>query len=232
VDGGRLEGLELNRVRSCTAWVDPAVQLWNRSLIENLEFGQDADLQLPVGKRVVDAELRGLVEQLPEGMQTLIGEGGTLVSGGEGQRVRFGRGLGRPEARLAILDEPFRGLEHERRAVLLRRARERWRHATLICVTHDIAETAGFDRVLVVARGRVIEDGHPAELAARVNSTYRSLLDAEGEVRQRLWAHPGWRTIRLERGTIVAGPETSGERTRETRPGGEDDRPRPRRISV
>ena len=88
-----------------------------------------------------------LIEQLPDGLQTTLGEGGTLVSGGEGQRVRFGRGLGRPDARLVILDEPFRGLERNSRATLLRRARERWPRATIVCVTHDISETATFDRV-------------------------------------------------------------------------------------
>jgi ATP-binding cassette subfamily B protein len=211
--------------------VDPAVQIWNRSLVENLEYGRD-DASLPVGRRLVEADLRSLVEQLPEGLQTPLGEGGTLVSGGEGQRVRFGRGLGRPEARLVILDEPFRGLEREKRAILLRRARERWQHATLVCVTHDIAETAAFDRVIVVAHGRVVEDGAPAELAARVDSRYRALVEAEAAVGQRLWAHPAWRTIRLEDGTIVPGPEIRTERSREAAPAGEDDRSWPRRVTL
>ena len=95
-----------------------------------------------LGTRIARADLRGVIEQLPDGLQTTLGEGGTLVSGGEGQRVRFGRGLGRPDARLVILDEPFRGLERSRRATLLRRAREQWSRATLVCVTHDVGETA------------------------------------------------------------------------------------------
>src|SRR6185295_17627595 len=139
-----------------------------------------------------------------------------LVSGGEGQRVRFGRGLGRPDARLAILDEPFRGLERERRAVLLRRARERWRRATLVCVTHDIAETAGFDRVVVIAEGRIVEEGKPVELAARAGSRYRSLLEAEAAVAERLWANPAWRVVRLDHGTLAgpdAGPAASSDIT-------------------
>ena len=117
-----LDSARLDALREQTAWVDPAVQLWNRLLIENLEFGSGERSGL--GTRIALADLRGIIEQLPDGLQTTLGEGGTLVSGGEGQRVRFGRGLGRPGARLVILDEPFRGLERSRRATLLRRARE------------------------------------------------------------------------------------------------------------
>lgn len=203
VDGRPLAGAALDELRRHTAWIDPAVHLWNRSLLQNLEFGCDADAALPLGSRIAEADLRRLVETLPEGLQTPLGEGGTLVSGGEGQRVRFGRGLGRAAARLVVLDEPFRGLERERRSGLLRGAREGWRRATLICVTHDVAETAGFDRVVVIDAGRVVEDGSPADLAARVDSRYRALLDAEAEVRAYVWGSPSWRTLRLDEGRIV-----------------------------
>src|SRR6185295_15327424 len=142
VDGEPLDGAHLDALRRQTVWVDPAVHLWNRSLADNLDFGLTDRIPVSMGVRVADAELRPLIEQLPEGLQTPLGEGGALVSGGEGQRVRFGRGLGRPGARLVILDEPFRGLERARRALLLRRARLRWRDDTVVCVTHDISETA------------------------------------------------------------------------------------------
>ena len=206
VEGERLEGARLDRVRGETAWIDPAVQLWNRSLADNLDYGRTAASGLPVGARVADADLRSLIAQLPDGLQTPLGEGGALLSGGEGQRVRFGRALGRTSARLAILDEPFRGLERERRATLLRRARERWRHATLVCVTHDIGETAHFDRVIVIADGRIVEDGDPSVLAARPDSRYRAMLDAETGLQQRLWADPAWRRIRLVDGKLVPDP--------------------------
>jgi ABC-type bacteriocin/lantibiotic exporter with double-glycine peptidase domain len=202
VDGTPLDSARLDALREQTAWVDPAVQLWNRSLIENLEFG--CSERTGLATRIALADLRSVIEQLPDGLQTTLGEGGTLVSGGEGQRVRFGRGLGRPDARLVILDEPFRGLERSRRASLLRRARERWSRATLVCVTHDVAETVNFDRVLVVSSGQVVESGAPAELAAQAGSRYRAILDAEATLRQRLWADPSWRTLRLEDGRIVS----------------------------
>ena len=149
------------------------------------------------------ADLRDLLEKLPNGLQTQLGEGGALVSGGEGQRVRLGRGLLRPGVRLVILDEPFRGLERERRLELLARARRWWRAATLLCITHDVGETQGFDRVLVVEGGEIVEDGVPADLAGRPESRYRAMLEAERQVRQGLWSSEVWRRLRLEGGRLV-----------------------------
>jgi ATP-binding cassette subfamily B protein len=201
VDGEPLGPARLESLRRATAWVDPSVQLWNRSLFENLRYG--APDHAPLDLAIEAADLAGLLEKLPDGMQTPLGEGGGLVSGGEGQRVRLGRALLRGDARLVILDEPLRGLDRERRRELLRRARERWRAATLLCVTHDVGETLAFDRVLVVENGRLVEDARPAELAARAGSRYRQLLDAEADVRAGLWASSGWRHLDLGAGRVA-----------------------------
>jgi len=199
VDGEALGGERLERLRRQTAWVDPAVQIWNRSLLENLRYGNGA---APVDRAVAEADLAGVLRKLPDGLQTQLGEGGGLVSGGEGQRVRLGRALLRPGARLAILDEPFRGLDRERRRELLARSRRLWQGATLLCVTHDVGETLDFARVLVVEAGRIVEDGAPAELAKRPGSRYRALLDAEREVREGLWESEVWRRLRMEGGRL------------------------------
>jgi len=127
------------------------------------------------------------------------------LSGGEGQRVRFGRGVLRPRPALVILDEPFRGLAREQRAALLARARRRWSEATLLCVTHDIGETERFARVLVVADGKVVEDGAPDALRARTGSRYAAMLDAEQRVRAASWTAAAWRKLRLEGGRIIEG---------------------------
>jgi ATP-binding cassette subfamily B protein len=203
VDGRELDEAELARLRLETAWVDPSVQLWNRSLMDNLRYGCPAGAPLDVAHAIEQANLRSVLETLPDGLQTSLGEGGALVSGGEGQRVRLGRGLLRPDVRLAILDEPFRGLDRAQRRELLARARCVWAGATLICVTHDVSETQGFDRVVVIEGGRVVEQGTPAELSAR-EGPYRALLDAEAGVRTELWKSADWRHLWLEGGRIAA----------------------------
>lgn len=201
VDGKPLRGEGLRRLRSRTAWVDPAVQLWNHSFLDNLRYGNPGSPSRPLAQVIDIAELRSLLEVLPDGHQTVLGEGGGLVSGGEGQRVRLGRALLRGQVRLVILDEPFRGLDRGQRSRLLARSRQLWQSATLLCVTHDVAETLSFDRVLVVEGGRIVEDGAPRELSQRPGSRYHLMLESE-EAARRLWQEMGWRRMRLENGRL------------------------------
>jgi ATP-binding cassette subfamily B protein len=203
IDGWPLDRERLERLRRDTTWVDPTVQLWNRALLDNLRYGVPVAAFSPLDQVLDVADLRELLEKLSDGLQTRLGEGGALVSGGEGQRVRLGRGLLRPGVRLVILDEPFRGLDREGRRELLARARNWWQAATVLCITHDVGETQGFDRVLVVEGGQIVEDGAPADLAARPGSRYRALLEAEREVREGLWSSGVWRRLRLEGGRLV-----------------------------
>ena len=208
VDGSALGGAALDRLRACTAWVDPQVQLWNRSLLDNLAYGAGEGAESSLREVIDQADLRHLLETLPEGLATPLGEGGGLVSGGEGQRVRFGRGALRTDARLVILDEPFRGLDRTRRAELLGRARRLWARATLLCITHDVGETMDFERVVVVDAGRVVEDGNPRLLSETVGSRYASLLEAEAEVRTRMWASAEWRRFEMGEGVLEELPKS------------------------
>jgi ABC-type transport system involved in cytochrome bd biosynthesis fused ATPase/permease subunit len=202
IDGRPLTGERLHELRRVTAWVDPGVQLWNRSLVENLHYGANASNMTDVSAVIEQAELLAVLESLPNGLQTTLGEAGGLVSGGEGQRVRLGRALLRPGMRLAILDEPFRGLERGQRHTLLMRARQHWSAATLLCITHDVQETQAFDRVLVIEEGQVLEDASPAQLLAQPGSRYHALLAAEEAVQRGLWEATAWRRLWLEGGHL------------------------------
>lgn len=203
VDGEELLGSRLAQLRGETAWVDPAIQLWNRSLVDNLRYGSAEEGASPIGTAIEASDLRRVLEKLPDGLQTKLGEGGALVSGGEGQRVRLGRAMLREDARLVILDEPFRGLDRDKRRVLMARARQMWGNATLLCITHDVSETMNFERVLVVEGGKIVEDASPRELSAQPDSRYGRLLQAEESVRAGLWANAEWRRVRMDGGKLV-----------------------------
>ena len=213
VDGTPLDGNRLPALRRVTAWVDPAIHLWNRTLFANLLYGSqthdDSTAHSGVEASALNmtavldgADLYDVLEKLPAGLQTPLGESGGLVSGGEGQRVRLGRALLRSGVRLAILDEPFRGLDRDKRQHLLRNARAHWAAATLLCITHDVSATQDFTRVLVIEQGRIVEDGAPATLLAQPHSRYRALLAAEETVRQTLWQGSAWRRLSLTDGLL------------------------------
>ena len=201
VDGTELADTALEELRRETAWVDPAIQIWNKSLLANLAYSSpDSDLGR-TGAAIDAARLRGVLQKLPDGLQTALGEGGGLLSGGEGQRVRLGRALVQSDVRLALLDEPFRGMDRGQRSALLSEARRHWRGATLLCVTHDVSETLDFDRVLVIEDGQIVEDDRPDDLAEQP-SRYRELLESERLVRERMWAGGQWQRIRVEDGHV------------------------------
>ena len=207
VDGMALDGDLLSGLRRQVAWVDPAVQVWNRSLYDNLRYGMTAAGAAPIGMVIQQADLYDVLDKLPNGLKTSLGEGGGLVSGGEGQRVRLGRAFLRSDVRLAILDEPFRGLDRVKRRQLLAEARRHWEHATLLTITHDVGETRAFPRVILIENGQVVEDGQPEELLALHDSRYRELSVAELAVRKGLWSNASWRRLWLQDGRVQAPPE-------------------------
>ena len=202
VNGEPLVGEQLQTLRRMTAWVDPSVQLWNRPLQENLRYGHATAENSALGKALQEADLYDVLDRLPHGLQTPLGEGGGLVSGGEGQRVRLGRALLHPDVHLVILDEPFRGLDRAKRRQLLANAREQWRDATLLCITHDVAETQDFARVLVIEDGCIVEDGAPQTLADQPSSRYGHLLKADESVRRQRWTDTAWRRLWLAGGVL------------------------------
>jgi ABC-type bacteriocin/lantibiotic exporter with double-glycine peptidase domain len=203
VDGKPLDPARLAALHAATAWIDPEVQLWNASCLDNLVYGAPDGSLAELGRVLADAELAPVVEKLPNGLGTPLGEGGARVSGGEGQRVRIGRALLKRRARLVLLDEPFRGLPRATRDLLLARLRDVYRDATLLFVSHDVAQARAFPRVLVIDGGRIVEDAAPDDLLARENGRFRSLVDQEDVVRERLEREAGWRRLRVEGGGLV-----------------------------
>ena len=205
VNGAPLTEQAQETLRRQVAWVDPGIQIWNRSLLDNLQYAS-GPAQAGGTAAVLDAaDLRQVLQKLPDGLQSLLGESGALLSGGEGQRVRLARALLQPDVQLVLLDEPFRGLDRAQRIRLLAQARSWWQSRTLVCITHDVTETRDFTRVLVLDEGRIVEDGHPAQLAAG-DTHYRALLDAEARLRDGLWQDPVWRRIRVADGQVSEAP--------------------------
>lgn len=198
IDGESLQGDALYRLRRRTAWVDPSIELWNRSLLSNLRYGNET---LDPSAVLHQADLRHVLARLPEGLSTPLGESGSRLSGGEGQRVRLGRAMLRDQSGLVLLDEPFRGLDRPSRQTLLRQARLLWAESTLLCISHDVRETLTFPRVLVVENGRIIEDGAPEDLMQQP-SRYAELLQAEETLHRDLWGPQSWTRLRLEAGQL------------------------------
>jgi ABC-type bacteriocin/lantibiotic exporter with double-glycine peptidase domain len=202
IAGRKADPALFTALRRHTAWVDPAVQLWNAALLDNLRYGISTDNELKLMDTMERADLLTVLERMPRGMQSELGENGGLISGGEGQRVRLGRALLRPDVRLVVLDEAARGLEGGRRRTVLHLAREHWREATLLHISHDISDALEFPRVLVMQDGAIAEDGDPQQLAANEASLFARMLQEEDSLQQGYWASRRWRRFLMRDGRL------------------------------
>jgi ATP-binding cassette subfamily B protein len=209
VDGELLDESVCRDLRRRTVWVDPAVHLFNSSFLANIQYGAEDPNSVEMLDVIRAAELYDVLDRWPDALQATVGEAGAKLSGGEGQRVRLGRGLARERPALVLLDEPFRGLSRTRRQALLGRLRHKFADSTLLFVTHDIAQTTDFDRVLVIEDGRIVEDASPADLQNDPKSIYRSLLEGEANLHRRAWGSADWRRMRVENGVLRT--TTAGE---------------------
>lgn len=200
IDGSETSWSQIRELNRRTVWVDPAVHLWDKSVLHNLEYGNDESLD--VASIVRAAKLDDPLERLPNGLSTPIGDDGCHLSGGEGQRVRLGRGLARKAPGLILLDEPFRGLDRNVRRELQETTRSRWHDATMLYVTHDIEDTTRFDRIIVVEDGTIIEDACPDQLLADPQSRYATLVEEAQRVQKEVWAPERWSHLALRDGKV------------------------------
>lgn len=196
IDGKPLDNLMLNQLRKRTAWVDANVQLWDRSLLDNINYDHG-------NGSVGAAGLGWVLANMRKGLQTFIGEGGRRLSGGEGQRVRIARALGASHSKLVILDEPCRGLDRASRELLLQNLRTTHSEATLICITHDISEALKFPYVIVLTDGSIAEQGIPATLLKDPFSTLSILKNNEELLLNSLQLSGLWKLMRMHSGQVV-----------------------------
>ncbi len=204
VDGQQLHADAATKLREETVLIDPELYLWNRSLYDNLAYGADRVAAEDTEFALAASELLADLGHMEEGLATSTGENGSRLSAGEGQRLRLARGLLRREQRLVLLDEPFTGMAAEQRQRIWRAIEKRWPTATMLFVSHNVAETQRFERVLVFDGGRIVEDGAPEALAARPDSRYGALLYAERAVEARLATSGCWRRRALQNGEVKA----------------------------
>jgi ATP-binding cassette subfamily B protein len=202
VDGKLLDQNALARLRSETAWIDPQIHLWNDTLIANLKYGLPVSTLLDLGTVIQKTGLESVIQKLPEGLNTPLGEGGARLSEGEAQRVRLARAMLRRDARLVLMDEPFRGLDRRTRRARCAEVRAWWKDATVLCITHDIRETLDFDYVVVIVDGNTVEQGKPSDLAARPDSKYTELLADEDEMRAMFEDDSRWSRLHMEGGRV------------------------------
>ncbi|MFE3100521.1 ABC transporter ATP-binding protein [Nocardia tengchongensis] len=180
IDGGviRIGGQDISRLRqrdlrSLLSYVPQDPAMFHRSLSDNIRFARPDATDAEVRRAAKAAHVTEFADGLPEGMNTLIGERGVKLSGGQRQRVALARAILR-DAPILLLDEATSALDSESENLVQQALWELMEGRTALVVAHRLSTVAGMDRLIVLDRGRIVEEGSHDELL-RGEGTYAQL---------------------------------------------------------
>jgi ATP-binding cassette subfamily B protein len=179
LDGTDLRDLDLASLRRQLALVPQDPWMLDGTVADNVRFGRPGATREEFEAAARATRVDELVERLPDGWETQIGEGGVRLSGGQRRRVALARAILR-DASVLLLDEPTSGLDAASEQAVLDALDHAAEGRTVLSVSHRLSLAARADRVVVLDGGRVVEQGPPGGLLAA------------GGAYARLWAlqHP------------------------------------------
>ena len=176
--GGRdVRGYAQEDLRARMGVVSQDTHIFNDTLRANLLLADPEADQARLKEAIARAQLAGLVERLPEGLDSYVGEQGSRLSGGERQRLAVARALLK-DAPLLILDEATANLDTVTERKLMAAIRDLMRGRTTLVITHRLIALEEMDEILVLDEGRIVERGTHEELA-RAGGLYRRMLDVQ-----------------------------------------------------
>ena len=173
LDGHRLTDLTLDSISSAVGAVMQDSYLFHDTLAENIRYGRLSASDAEVAAVAETAGLSRFIGQLPEGLQTMVGERGYRLSGGEKQRVAIARAVLK-DAPVLILDEATASLDSRLEREIREATRRLARGRTTVVIAHRLSTVLAADQILVLDGGRIVERGRHAALLAQ-GGLYASL---------------------------------------------------------
>jgi subfamily B ATP-binding cassette protein MsbA len=164
VDGVSVREYALDSLRSQMSLVSQDVVLFNDTVRSNIAFGHPApDAEIEAAARA--ARVTEFTDQMPLGLDTVVGDRGALLSGGQRQRIAIARALLR-NTPILILDEATSALDTELERQIQEQLEALMANRTTLVIAHRLSTVEKADRILVMEAGRVVESGTHAELLA------------------------------------------------------------------
>jgi subfamily B ATP-binding cassette protein MsbA len=166
VDGLDIRSVAVQSLRQQMALVPQEPVLFGDSIAENIRYGKLDASEAEVVAAAAAANARGFIEQLPDGLNTIVGERGVKLSAGQRQRIAIARAL-LHNPRVLLLDEATASLDNESEALVQDALNRLMRGRTTLVVAHRLTTVERADLILVLDQGTIVERGTHAELLAR-----------------------------------------------------------------
>ncbi|MBA4036166.1 MAG: ABC transporter, partial [Bradyrhizobium sp.] len=176
IDGQDISRVTQQSLREATSVVPQDISLFHRSIMENIRYGRPNATDDEVLRAAIAARC-DFIENLPEGMATIVGDRGIKVSGGQRQRIAIARAFLK-DAPILLLDEATAALDSESEEAIREALSRLMRGRTVIAIAHRLATLRNFDRVVMLQGGRIIEDG-PPDILVQGKGPYRELVARE-----------------------------------------------------
>ena len=176
ISGQTIERVTQQSLHENIAYVPQEPLLFHRTVLENISYSRPTATLSEVRKAAKQANALEFIEKLPKGFDTLVGERGVKLSGGQRQRVAIARALLK-DAPILILDEATSALDSESEKLIQDALQKLMKDRTSIIIAHRLSTIAKLDRVIVLADGKIVEEG-----------THHQLLEQKGKY-AKLWAH-------------------------------------------
>lgn len=177
IDGHDVKDLTLQSLHSAIGIVPQDPHLFHDSILSNLRFAKPEATDEQIESAAKAARIHDLIGSLPDGYQTVVGERGYRMSGGEKQRLAIARVLLKDPS-IVILDEATSHLDSESESMIQRAFDEALRERTSIVIAHRLSTVVGADQILVVDAGRIVERGSHHELL-RAGGLYAELYETQ-----------------------------------------------------
>jgi subfamily B ATP-binding cassette protein MsbA len=166
LDGTPVRDYALDNLRSHIGLVSQEVVLFNDTIANNLAYGQLRECSRSELLQAVEAaHLTDFIAELPDGLDTIVGDRGILLSGGQRQRIAIGRALLK-NAPVLVLDEATSSLDTQAERRIQEALSTLMRNRTTLVIAHRLSTVESADRIIVLDRGRIVESGTHQELMA------------------------------------------------------------------
>lgn len=178
-----IDGQKISQVSQESLWnnislVPQEPILFHRSLMENIRYGKPDAPDEEVIEAAKKAFCHDFIQELPEKYETFVGERGVKLSGGERQRVAIARAILR-NSPILVLDEATSSLDSESELFIQKALDELMRNKTVIVVAHRLSTIMKMDRIVVIEKGKVTEQGSHAQLVRKKNGEYKKLWELQ-----------------------------------------------------